>query len=443
VSPPNHSTIETRANLPPVEQALVPEGAFAIQLAEALKPGSAPDEAKAEELLSRLGIEPKNGWITEYPVTPNVLGDIEKGVSAASDQGKIALTKDQALKLVGEVKAKLGLAVNPGPNAPAGAIKSPGNTTIYSYTDKQGIVHYTDVYDSIPKEYQGNVKIIQKSAPQGSSGEAGYATAEAPGPQYLANPDPEVINNYYYEQGPPVVTYYSPPDPYYYLYSWMPYPFWYTGYYFPGYFVLNNFHRRVFVNRQAYFVTRHDSGIAYRPPMGNGQVGQGLAGNLTQNPQAPNRWFATPNAQTGARAIVTLNQNRNGLLNGGAVSRMEASRQPFPPAGNSRIMGNVPPVMNGQGMASNNRFRPAPYSGGGGFNQPAFNQRAFVPNPPRFYSPPAFAQGRVFTAPGPFGRGAFGGFHGGGSFGGFNGGGMSMGHGGGGFGGGSRGGGHR
>ena len=50
-----------------------------MQLAEALKLGPVADEAKAEELLSGLGIEPKNGWIAEYPVTPEVLGDIETG----------------------------------------------------------------------------------------------------------------------------------------------------------------------------------------------------------------------------------------------------------------------------------------------------------------------------------------------------------------------------
>ena len=43
-----------------------------MQLAEALKLGPVPDEAKAEELLSSLGIEPKNGWLAEYPVTPDV-----------------------------------------------------------------------------------------------------------------------------------------------------------------------------------------------------------------------------------------------------------------------------------------------------------------------------------------------------------------------------------
>ena len=96
---PPPSITQTGSNLASVEQTLVPESVFAMQLAEALKLGPVADEAKAEELLSSLGIEPKNGWIAEYPVTPEVLGDVEKGIAMASDQGKIALTKDQALKL--------------------------------------------------------------------------------------------------------------------------------------------------------------------------------------------------------------------------------------------------------------------------------------------------------------------------------------------------------
>ena len=105
-------------NSPPIDQALVPEGVFATQLAEALKLGSISDGAKAEELLSGIGIEPKNGWIAEYPVTPSVLGDIEDGVSKASDEGKITLKRKDALKLVGDVKSELGLDVDPGPKNP-------------------------------------------------------------------------------------------------------------------------------------------------------------------------------------------------------------------------------------------------------------------------------------------------------------------------------------
>jgi len=101
-------------NSPSIEQVLVPESVFAEQLVEALKLGPVSDGAKAEEFLSGLGIEPKNDWIADYPVTPNVLGDIEKSISNASDQGKIALKKDKALKVVDDVKAKLGFGVSPG-----------------------------------------------------------------------------------------------------------------------------------------------------------------------------------------------------------------------------------------------------------------------------------------------------------------------------------------
>ena len=429
--PPTPSTIPAGDKLPPIEQALVPEGVFAIQLADALKLGPASDETKAEGLLSGLGIEPKNGWITEYPVTPNVLGDVEKGVSMASDNGKIAITKDQALKLVDDLKSKLGLQFNLGSAVPVGVTRKPGNTTIYSYTDKQGVIHYTDAFDSIPTEYRGNVKVISNSAPPSSTNEAGDITAGVPSYQYMPPLDPRAIDDYYYDQGPPVVTYYSPPDPYYYLYSWVPYPFWYTGYYLPGFFVLNNFHRSVYFNQNRYYVTRHNGTLAYNRNQGLGPVG----GGSPQIQRPSTGWFAAGNAKTGAQAIVSMNQSRNGPISGVVASRSVSPRQMFPSAGKSSYIGNAPAITNGQTTAINNQYRSVPYGGGRVFNQPAYNQRTFVPNPPRVYSPPAVAQGRVFNMPQAMG----GGFSGGGSFGGVHGGETSIGHGGGG----SRGGGHR
>jgi hypothetical protein len=434
LSPP---AIQSDTSSPPVAQTLLPEGVFAMQLAEALKLGSVPDEAKAEELLSSLGIEPKNGWLAEYPVTPDVLGDVEKGISVASGQGKIKLTKDQALKLVDEVKAKLGFDVNPGSTAPPGLITKPGNTTIYSYTDREGVIHFTDDYDSIPKDYQKNAKIVTQSTPHELSGGDGGTATEAPGPQYIANQNPEDINNYYYEQGPPLVTYYTPPDPYSYLYSWVPYPFWSTGFYFPGFFVLNNFHRQVVFNRQPFFVTHHVGGGSFSHPLSVGPVNRAWPGHMVSNGMAPPRWFSTPNAQASARAIVTLNQNRSRSINGTAVSQMNASRPSFSSRGNSRNLGNAPAVLNSRMTMHNDTFQPAPHFGGRILNQPAFNQRTYAPVTPRFYSPPAFNAQRAY------GGSSVGGFHNGGQFGGFHGGGNFMGHGGGGsFGGASRGG-HR
>lgn len=70
-----------------------------------------------------------------------------------------------------------------------------------------------------------------------------------------------------------------------------------------------------------------------------------------------------------------------------------------------------------------NAVQPAPHFGGRILNQPAFNQRTYVPISPRFYSPPAFTQGPAFRAPRSFGESVFGGFHSGGCDEGFYGGG--------------------
>jgi len=77
-------------------------------------------------MLSAVGIEPKNGWIAGYPVTPPVITEIEKGVAAAADAGKLGMGKDQALKVVGDLKAKLDLNVSTGavPKAAAQTVRA-------------------------------------------------------------------------------------------------------------------------------------------------------------------------------------------------------------------------------------------------------------------------------------------------------------------------------
>ncbi|MBF6649037.1 hypothetical protein [Methylobacter sp. BlB1] len=153
--PPTPSANQDGTSWPSAEQARVAESTFAVQLAEALKLGPISSGTNAEELLSNLGIKPSNGWVSERPITPVALNDIEKGISAASDQKKIALKKDQALKLFGDIKAKLGLNVNPSLETLVD--QTPGNRVIYRYTDAEGVIHFTDVYDSIPEEYRKNV----------------------------------------------------------------------------------------------------------------------------------------------------------------------------------------------------------------------------------------------------------------------------------------------
>jgi hypothetical protein len=171
------------AGTPPVSQTLVPEGDFALKLATALKLGMPNNEAQAEDLLTSAGIAPKNGWIADYPVTPNVIGEMQNAVTTAADAKKLSMGKDEALKAFQGLTTEFGLAVSPG------------------------------------------------------SGQ--YAESQPPtSSEYV---QPEEINDYYYDEGPPVVTYYPPPWDYYYLYGWVPYPFWCAGFFFPGFFVLNDF----------------------------------------------------------------------------------------------------------------------------------------------------------------------------------------------------------
>lgn len=79
------------ANVPPVAQPLVPERVLAIQLVEALQIGQAQDEVEAESMLGAIGIEPKNGWISGYPVTPDIIAEIGKSVAAAAEANRIKM----------------------------------------------------------------------------------------------------------------------------------------------------------------------------------------------------------------------------------------------------------------------------------------------------------------------------------------------------------------
>jgi len=189
---------------PPIGQQLVREGTFAVRLAFTLGVGTSRDEVEAESRLGEVGITPRNGWIADYPVTPDILGELQKALSDAAEANKLSISKDEALKRFNAVAADFTLPVIP---------HAEGQT-----------------YETEP------------------SGSENY-------------PDPTEINNYYKDEGPPVVTYYVPPPDYYYLYGWVPYPFWYSGFWFPGFFVLNDFHRHVIVNGRRFFVSNHFNDI--------------------------------------------------------------------------------------------------------------------------------------------------------------------------------------
>lgn len=88
---------------PPIEQQLVREGEFAVRLAAALGIGATDDEVEAESRLGEVSITPRNGWIADYPVTPDIMGELQKAVGDAADANKLSVGRDEALKRLNDV----------------------------------------------------------------------------------------------------------------------------------------------------------------------------------------------------------------------------------------------------------------------------------------------------------------------------------------------------
>ncbi len=359
---------------PPVSQSLVPEGDFALKLVTALKMGTPEGEAQAEDILSTAGIAPKNGWIGDYPVTPIIVGELQDAVIAAADAQKLSMGKDDALKAFQDVTAEFGLAVVPG-------------------------------------------------------GSDQYAENQT-------QPDAAVINNYYYEEGPPVLTYYPPPWDYYYLYDWVSYPFWCSGFFFPGFFILNDFHRGVFVGHHHHFLSNHFFDPRTHTVRAVDPTTR-TAGRATNASLSRNRGFRSPESRRAATSIFNRGFSRGTATRGsqGTISRGLTGRT----------------VKGGGAIGRQNEMgfrqgRPGTFGSPNSahertFNPPSAAGRSFGPsgNIGRSFS----SGSRSFSVS----RGSIGGFHGGGftggghSFGGFSGGhssgGFSGGHSSGGFSGGS------
>jgi len=107
-------------------------------------------------------------------MTPIIIGQVRNAVAGAAASKKLPIGESEALQAFDGLTAEFGLAFAPG-----------------------------------SEQYAGG------QPPSGS--------------EYI---EPGVINDYYYNEGPPVITYYLPPWDYYYLYGWVPYPFWWSGFFF-------------------------------------------------------------------------------------------------------------------------------------------------------------------------------------------------------------------
>lgn len=298
-------TRQTTDAPPPVAPDLVREGDFAITLVSSLEIGTADNEAEAESMLASAGIAPKNGWISDYPVTPDILGELEDAVAAAADSDRLPMAKEEALEALESVSADLGLSVVAGTS----------------------------------EEYA-------EAPPSASS-------------QYI---QPTVINNYYYRDGPPVVTYYPPPSDYLYLYTWVPYPFWCSRFFFSGFFILHDFHKVVSIHNRVVVVSDHFFHRGHRrffrvdPAKRRGGRSLGAVARRTYG-----RPLFTAEARRGARSILQRSQDRMrspaGLVDrnaavlkspigSGGISRTKTARQLPPFTGRTRVRTQTSPWQN-------------------------------------------------------------------------------------------------
>lgn len=364
---------------PPIEQPLVREGTFAVQLASALGLGNAGSEAEAESMLSEKGILPRNGWIADYPATPDIIGELRQSVSDAANAGKLSINSAEALKRFDGVTAEAALNIRP----------------------------------------QNEDAIVSS----GAEGEDVVA--------------PTDLNNYYYNVGPPVVTYYTPPEDFYYLYSWVPYPFWCNSFWFGGFFILNDFHRSAFDGHHHHhhhgmFVSNHfhgTSGFTRIDPVarfsGQSNVPVGVGGRANSVPagsQMNSRHNMTP---TGTQVLTGGSRSSTGMWSG---SRPAVRGFTINSGGNSPSRAHSFPVSHGNSFSrgsmpaqSNSTFRgtfsPArSFSAPAGSHVPARSSATSIGSTTSFHG--SGMTGSSSHGNGGFHGGGFSGssFHGGGGF---------------------------
>lgn len=103
-------TEQSKPGPPPTDQGFAREGFFALKLAEALKIGPVESEAEAVRMLASIGIAPQNGWMGDDPLTPNIIGELQRAVGSAADSGKLGMKKEEAIKvfqdLVREIESR-------------------------------------------------------------------------------------------------------------------------------------------------------------------------------------------------------------------------------------------------------------------------------------------------------------------------------------------------
>jgi len=322
---------ETAKQPPPISQTLVREGEFAVKLVETLRMGQAKNEAEAESMLASAGIAPRNGWIADYPLTPDIIGELEKAVAKAADARKLSMPKDEALKAL--------------------------RTTALEFE--------LPIVAEVPEGY-----------------------TESPPPANPEYTEPGVIDNYYYAEGPPVITYYPPPWDYYYMYGWIPSPFWYSGFYFPGYFILHDFHRVHHGGHGHGHGHGHDSHVVTNHVRDHqtGRIGtvdptrrhEGRTGGVREATHT--RGFSSTGARNGAQSIFERSRERAG-----------SSSTSMPTTGrgtNNRTPSNATPGRGNEKQVYNKRDASSGFNGRNSiYNRPPAVDRRTSRIPGQTFSP--------------------------------------------------------
>ena len=366
---------------PPIEQPLVSEGEFAVELASSLNLTSSHDETAAESSLGAINIAPRNGWIADYPMTPGIIAEVRESAARSASSGSLSISGDDAARIVDSVSIALNLP-----------IRVAGGKYSYESSD---------------------------CSSAGSSSECQSGSAAAP-PEVSEYEEPSVVEvpeeEYYEGYGPPIVTYYPPPWAYAYLYDWVPSPFWWGGFGFGGYFILNDFDRRGHHHRFTNHVTNANGTVSRVNPVtrATGTVTQNSSTLAGASSSTQGSRPSPANAQAGARAIMnrqagsrtenTTSASTTSQTQGasGSLRNMENTN------GNARNSVTATQIMNR--LASTNHAQTM--SEGAVLRSQSFSGRSFSSTPPS----PSFSGGGYRSRGG--GYGGFGGGHGGGGHGG-------------------------
>ena len=225
------------SNRPPIGQPLVSEGEFAVELATALNLSLSHEEAAAEDALGSISIAPRNGWISDYPMTPDIIAEVRESAARSASSGSLKMAEIEATGIVDSVSTAMNLPIEVAGGK--GAYESGSSSNSSSGYESGSSFEYQS---SSSSEYQS------------SSG--------APPPEVSEYAAPAEVEGYYNEYGPPIVSYYPPPWGYSSLYAWVPWPFWWGGFGFGGFFILNDFDRHDHFHHFSNHVTNANGSVS-------------------------------------------------------------------------------------------------------------------------------------------------------------------------------------